>query len=196
MSNSLFVNPNTIRRGLQNHNHAVFKKLFEDFYGELVQYAHSYLYDTGSSEDVVQEIFVQLWERPDGIQIRSSTKSYLYSMVRNRCLNILKSVKITDVSRVLESRTTLHDSTMEHSLNLSPEEARDKAHQEVLQMVDALPAKMRDVVKLRFINDCRYSEIAEELGISVNTVKTHLKRAKIKFSKITLSIVTFLHFLG
>jgi RNA polymerase sigma-70 factor (ECF subfamily) len=183
------VDPNTILREIQNRNHFVFKKLFEDFYGELVQYAHGYLFDNGSSEDVVQEVFVRLWERSDGIQIKSTLKAYLYAMVRNRCLNHLKSVKITDTARILEFRTTFADTGQNFDASIN--EDRDKAGREVLQMVDALPAKMKAVVKLRFISNYRYTEIADELGISVNTVKTQLKRAKIKFGQLTMSILAF-----
>lgn len=182
------MDPNTVIRQIQNRNHFVFKKLFEDFYKELVRYAHGYLYDTSSSEDVVQEVFVQLWERPNDIKIESSLKSYLYFMVRNRCLNVLRSVKITDSASILELRTTIADTEPDFSSSLTDD--RDKACQEVLRIVDALPAKMRDVVKLRFISNYRYSEIAEELGISVNTVKTQLKRAKMKFGELTLCIIT------
>ena len=187
------MNPNIVLDRIKNRDHLVFKKLFEDFYGQLVHYAHGYLFDTGSSEDVVQEVFVQLWENTEGIEIKSTLKAYLYAMVRNRCLNVLKSVKITDTAKVLEFRTT-HIHLREDIHPIINEEQDNKYHQ-ALQTIDELPLKMRAVVKLRFINNYRYAEIADELGISINTVKTHLKRAKLKFSELTLVVITFLFIL-
>lgn len=187
------VDPNAVLREIQKRNHFVFKKLFEDLYEELVKYANGYLFDTSSSKDVVQEVFVKLWEKSDRIEIRTTLKAYLYAMVRNRCLNVLKAIKITDAANIFELQATIIDT--EYSFGPAGNEDRDKVHKEALKMVDALPTKMQKIVKLRFINNYRYSEIADEMGISVNTVKTQLTRAKAKFGKPTIFIIALLSLL-
>lgn len=187
------MNPNATLREIRNRNHFVFKKLFEDLYGELVIYADDYLFDRDSSEDVVQEVFIQIWEKPHKIEIKTTLKTYLYAMVRNRCLNILKSINITDTANFIELRTFFD---LEYDFDPLSNDDKMIRYDRVLKIVESLPSKMRAVVKLRFVNQYRYAQIAEELGVSVNTVKTQLKRAKIKFGQLTISIGLALFFFG
>lgn len=179
-------------REIQNKNHFVFKRLFEDLYGDLVNYANEYLFHAGSSEDVVQEVFIYLWENSNQISIKKNLKGYLYAMVRNRCLNILKSVKVTDSSNVLEMQAVFDT---DYNPDYFSDEDRDLEYAQVLKVLENLPSKMRMIVKLRFMHDYKYSEIADELGVSVNTIKTQLKRAKVKFGELIVSIATLLSML-
>ena len=187
------MEPDRILQEIQNRNHFVFKKVFQDFYEELVKYAHGYLFDLDSSEDVVQEVFVCLWEKSNQIEIKTSLKAYLYAMVRNRCLNHLKSIKITDNSNAFEFQ--LISNNVEETFYPFPEEELKPDNYEVLRILDSLPDKMRTIVRLRFVDNYRYAEIAEEMGVSVNTVKTQLKRAKIKFGKLIVVAITLLSIL-
>jgi len=181
------LNSKVIFREIQHKNHFVFKRLFEDFYPELVVYANEYLFDVGFSEDIVQEIFVQLWEKSNTIHIRTSLRAYMYTMVRNRCLNFLKTVRITDTSKILETQAVF-------DIDNNPQGFREDdnriLYEEVLKTIEKLPRKMRTIVKLRFMDNYRYKEIADELGVSVNTVKTQLKRAKIKFGELIVSLAS------
>jgi len=175
-----------IFREIQHKNHFVFKRLFEDFYPELVVYANEYLFDVGFSEDIVQEIFVQLWEKSNTIHIRTSLRAYMYTMVRNRCLNFLKTVRITDTSKILETQAVFD---IDNPQGFREDDNRI-LYEEVLKTIEKLPRKMRTIVKLRFMDNYRYKEIADELGVSVNTVKTQLKRAKIKFGELIVSLAS------
>ncbi len=167
--------------GLKNRDEGLFKELFEKLYPELVVYANQYLFDSQYSEDIVQEVFVWLWEKADKMDIKTNLKSYLYAMVRNRCLNALKSIKITDSSKTLESHATF---VTDHSTDWYPDDEKQELYEQVLKVIDNFPDKMRTIVKLRFLNNYRCNEIADELGVSVNTVKTQLKRAKLKFGEL------------
>lgn len=163
----------------------MFKRLFESLYQELVTYANEYLFDKSSSEDVVQEVFVQLWEKSNIIDLKTNLKAYLYAMVRNRCLNTLKAIKITDTAKILETRVSFETS---YSPDFFPEEEKQARHEQVRHVIEKLPAKMRTIVILRFLNNYAYKEIAKELGVSTNTVKTQLKRAKVKFGELIIYI--------
>ncbi len=187
------LDPNATLREIRNRNHFVFQRLFEDHYGDLVKYANEYLFDKDSSEDVVQEVFIQIWEKSYKIRIKTTLKAYLYTMVRNRCLNILKSIKITDTANFIELRTIFDSEYDFYPLSNDDKTIR---YDLALKIVEALPSKMRTIVKLRFVNQYRYAQIADELGVSVNTVKTQLKRAKIKFGELTVAIVAILSFFG
>ncbi|WP_209405008.1 RNA polymerase sigma factor [Pseudozobellia sp. WGM2] len=174
---------------IRNGNHLAFKELFDATYTELVIYAHSYLYEKSSSEDIVQEVFVRLWERSHKITIDINLKSYLFAMVRNACLNHLKKFNISDQSKVLEIPAVAE---VGMDMELAGEDHKQLLYNQVLKVIDELPTKMKAVVELRFQSDYAYQEIADELNISVNTVKTQLRRAKAKFSELILTMLLFL----
>ena len=174
---------------IQKQNKFVFKKLYESLYEDLVFFANGYLFDISASEDIVQETFIQLWEKAETITIKISLKAYLYSMVRNRCLNYLKTIKITDSFNILDFQAIIES---DYDLDDYTNEDKEIIYSQILKIIETLPAKMQTIVKLRFMNNYKYSEIAEEMNVSVNTVKTQLKRAKIKISSLITSILILL----
>ncbi|WP_346880806.1 RNA polymerase sigma-70 factor [uncultured Algibacter sp.] len=177
---------NLILNEISKKNENVFKTFFDKNYNSLVIYANGFLFDKNASEDIVQDVFVYLWENANTIQIQSSLKGYIFTMVKNRCFNYLKSIKITDNFELLELNINL---ITEHVFDSTSEENKKIVYHQILKIVEQLPERMQQVVKLRFISNYKYSEIAKELDISVNTVKTQLKRAK---SKITDMVTVLL----
>lgn len=173
---------------LRKRNQFVFKKLFEDNYEGLVNHAHRYLYDIKSCEDIVQDAFIHLWEKADEINVKSNLTGYLYTMVKNKCLNRLNSIKITDNENVIETYAMFED---ENVLDFVVEEEKRNMQVRISRALDELPKKMRLIVKLRFVNNYKYSQISDELGISINTVKTQLKRAKKKFQGLSTMLWCF-----
>lgn len=163
----------------------MFKRLFEGLYPELVTHANGYLFDKASSEDVVQDVFICLWEKSNKLDVKTNLKAYLYAMVRNRCLNRLKALKITDDSKILEAQATF---LTNHNPDWFPDDDSGIRYQNALNIIEKLPKKMRVIVELRYVGNYRYKEIANELCVSINTVKTQLKRAKAKFYELTVSL--------
>lgn len=192
LDKSITLEPKVILREIQNKNHFVFKRVFEELYPELVIYANGYLFDKASSEDVIQEVFVYLWEKSNKINLRTSLRAYLYSMARNRCLNVLKAIHITDRSEILEEQVT---PDRDYNPDGFPDEENKIRHEQVLTVIENLPLKMRTIVELRFKENYRYKEIAEELNVSINTVKTQLKRAKVKLGELTVLLQLLLSIL-
>ncbi|PIA81065.1 hypothetical protein BFR04_15285 [Gaetbulibacter sp. 4G1] len=180
---------NLILEEIRKQNRRVFKNFFDKHYKELVVYANGYLFDLDSSEDIVQEVFIYIWENADKIKIKSSLKGYLLAMVRNRCFNFLKSIKITDDYEFLEFNINL---ITEHVFDSVTDEDKKIVYHQILKIVDTLPDKMQQIVKLKFLHNYKYSEIAEELGVSINTVKTQLKRAKLRITELVTSILILL----
>lgn len=180
---------NLILDEIRKKNEKVFKTFFDKHYKELVVYANGYLFDKDSSEDIVQEIFIYIWENAYKLNIETSLKSYLYAMVRNKCLNYLKSIKLTDSFELLDFNINL---ITEHVFNSTTEEDKKIVYHQILKIIDTLPEKMQQVVKLKFLHNYKYSEIASELDVSVNTVKTQLKRAKLKITESITIIVILL----
>ena len=180
---------NIVLEELKNKNETVYKNVFERYYKELVVYAHNFLYDQLASEDVVQEVFIVLWENAKVLDIKTSLKAYLYAMVRNRCLNYLKSLKITNDLNIIDLNSML---VLDEELDLISEEEKNILYQQIIKIIDTLPESMQKVFKLKFIENYSYNEIAADLDISVNTVKTQLQRAKLKISQSLVVIIALI----
>lgn len=183
------MNTNRTLVELQNKNHKVFKKVFTNYYEELVIYANSFLFDKSASEDIVQEVYIYIWENTHKINIKTSIKAYIYAMVRNQCLNYLKTLKITDDLNFIELNASL---IIEQDLDFFSTEDKRIVYNQIVLIVDSLPDRMQQIFKLKFLENYKYAEIAEELDISINTVKTQLKRAKFKISQSLISLLILL----
>ncbi|WP_163409843.1 RNA polymerase sigma factor [Flavobacterium ajazii] len=174
---------------LQKQNKTVYKNVFNHFYKGLVLYANNFLFDQQASEDVVQEVFIALWENAKDIEIKTSLKAYLFAMVRNRCINYLKAVKVTDDLNLIDLNSML---ILDEDLDLISDEEKNILYNQILKIIATFPESMQQVFKLKFIENYSYNEIADELGISVNTVKTQLQRAKTKIGQSLVVILALL----
>lgn len=110
-------------------------------------------------------------------------------MVRNRCLNYLKSIKVNDSLHLLDFNNILDTSFDLDSLSSSDKQI---LHRQLQLVIEQLPKKMQQIVEMRFVNNYKYGEIAAELGVSVNTVKTQLQRAKLKISAALTQLILLL----
>ena len=79
---------------LQLGNESAFEMIFRTYYQPLCRYAYSFLQDKEEAEEVVQSSFITVWDKRNSLTIETSVKSYLYRMVRNSCLNVIKHEKI------------------------------------------------------------------------------------------------------
>ncbi|MGK6352576.1 RNA polymerase sigma-70 factor [Parapedobacter sp. DT-150] len=148
------------------------KVLFERYYTRLCDFARRFLGDVDAVEDVVQDVFVAYIERSASTSNRpESIRSYLYQSVKNACLNRLRSNKVAEryesnhESPVIEERHAL--TAMIHA------EVIGEIHQALRQ----LPEGCRMVIRLGFFEGLNNPQIAHELNISVNTVKSQKQRA-------------------
>lgn len=150
----------------------VFEMSFRTYYQPLCSYAYTYLQDREEAEEIVQNTFMSLWEKRETMNIRTALKPYLYAMVRNACLNVLKHRKVRQVHAVetLNTGTETHDSINEeiHSAELQ---------KQIQKAISKLPEQCRLVFKLSRFEELKYAEIAEQLGISVKTVENHMGKA-------------------
>lgn len=143
--------------------------IFRRYYRPLCLYALHYLHRTENVEDVVQECLTECLERSEKGHLISDAKSYLYRMVRNRCFLILKKESMIDRNRLIsEFEETLPDIEYEE---LSFMEAR------MWTAIDSLPERRRETFLLCKRDGLKYEEIADRLGISVNTVKNQVSKA-------------------
>jgi RNA polymerase sigma-70 factor (ECF subfamily) len=161
------LNWNKIRSG----DKQAFRLLFDEYYSPLCLYANSIVGDLGLSQDLVSDCFVRIWERKETIDIKSSLKNYLLLAVRNNIYSYLRSP---------ESRKSNIGSMIERLENTPVEEydlEKEETLQQVYDLIDELPEQRKKILELACFKRKTYKEIAEILGISVNTVNTQMSRA-------------------
>jgi RNA polymerase sigma-70 factor (ECF subfamily) len=161
---------NTHIKKLSLGDETSFKIIFDDFYPRLTGLANKYVRDMYVAEDIVSEVFRKVWEKRAFISEVGSFDSFLYTAVRNEALNHLRN----------HSRRQVHHEMMfEESKDQFFNEAviEEEVHFKLYQAINSLPEKGKKIFELSIINGWKEKEIAEELNISVYTVKTHKKRA-------------------
>lgn len=157
---------------LQSGDINVFEMIFRTYYQPLCNYAFTFVRDKDEAEEIVQGAFLSIWEKRGSIEIRSSLKSYLYTMVRNTCLNTIKHKKIRQ-KHVDDQLTLVEESYESASESLMADELRER----IQTAMEKLPEQCRLVFKLSRFEDLKYSEIAGQLDISVKTVENHMGKA-------------------
>jgi RNA polymerase sigma-70 factor (ECF subfamily) len=172
----VLVNSSTAHINLQE-----FEQTFRSHYGELCGFANKYLDDLEVAEETVQSVFVKFWENRERISISGSLKSYLYSSVKNNCLNQIKHMKIRDDYKEHNKRE-LEQSAYDGVDDLEASELEAKIH----QSISALPEKRKKIFILSRYEGLKYKEIAEKLNISVKTVE-HQMGSAIKQLKTDLA---------
>ncbi|MBE6228749.1 MAG: RNA polymerase sigma-70 factor [Bacteroidales bacterium] len=145
------------------------ESLFHYNYRPLCLYALHYLGNADSAEDVVQESFAALWEKlQEGVAI-SNRKAYLYMMVRNRCLDQLRRKGIpTESLKPYDTYGIIEDDDAQE---------RSQTEARLWTAIDSLPEKCRQIFLMSKRDGLKYMEIADELGISENTVRNQISKA-------------------
>jgi RNA polymerase sigma-70 factor (ECF subfamily) len=149
---------------------AGYEKLFKQYYGSLCIYARNIIKDSDSAEDIVHEVFIKLWEKRNEINPEQSIKSYLFTAVHNRCLNYIRdNKKFTERDEYFENSDLISEET--ESVEQSELEAK------VFNAMNKLPEKCREVFHMCKIDELKYAEVAEKLGISIKTVENQMGKA-------------------
>ena len=162
---------------IQSGDEEAFSFLFNKYYEPLYQFCGMFVKDSQMAEIIVQDVFVRLWTNKENCKIQTSVKAYLYTSVKNHSLNYLKQAKKT-IS--LFTELDYHD---EAANSPEIEFMENEMYAEVHKAIDKLPKQCRQVYLMKRYDELKYSEIAEILSISVNTVKTQMKRAIKSLSK-------------
>jgi len=158
-----------------------FEDLFRSQYSDLCAVANKYLQDLDAAEEVVQSVFVKFWEGRESLQIKQSIKGYLFTAVKNNCLNQIKHLKIKEEYKAHNQREiALEESQFDGELEGS--ELADK----IQESIDKLPDARKQIFILSRYEGLKYKEIAEKLNISIKTVENQMGSA-LKFMKSQLS---------
>lgn len=170
----------------RNNNLEAFELFFKTNQPQMVAYANKFLDDWETSRDIVQEIFLNLWENKNTIEITSSLRSYLFTAVRNQCVNNIKHKiiiqKHTDntLARFRELELNYYQSDETHHKLFESEIGK-----KIEESVNNLPDQCRITFELSRYQGLKSHEIAKKMDVSVRTVETQIYRA-LKVLKETL----------
>lgn len=156
----------------------IYKTLFRKYYPSLIFYATRLLGDE-EAEDVVQDVFVELWRRKDSIEMGEQIQAFLYRAVYTRALNVLKHRNIQDSYRAtMEEINQKRAEFYQPDNNEVIQRIEDRELQkEIRNAINELPDKCKQVFKLSYLQDMKNKEIADVLGISLRTVEAHMYKA-------------------
>lgn len=155
-------------RELKQEKPEAFRLLYKIYFSGLFHFANSILSNESVAKDIVQELFVTVWDKRKNLNEKSAIDSYLYVAVRNSCYTYLKrKVHHLDIE-------TLKTCSIPAEM---PPEIEDPEDRLLWSAVESLPLQCKLVFKLIVIEEYSYKEVAAKLDISVNTVKTQMSRA-------------------
>lgn len=171
--------------------------LFKKHYKFLVLVAFQLTKDEGASEDLVQDFFINFWNRRNEVVIQTSFQSFATRAVKNLSLTHIKKQPL---SVELNEQTPLENFQTDY---LEEEEAiqlKESTDEKVLSLVNLLPEERKKVFLQYVVDGLSYADIARVNNISINTVKTQMKRAyaflKAKASEDPLSVIFIAILLG
>lgn len=171
---------------ISRENKSWIKQLFEQYYVSMVLFAQSYISDREIAKDIVQDIFLILTKSQERFNTIDNLKTYLYSSVKNRCLKQLRHQNVKD--RYQHYVLTNEKDEENYFERILDEEVFSLLYQAIRE----LPSQCKNVFLLTLEGKSN-PEIAEILGIGIETVKSHKKNGKkILYLKLKDSIASFL----
>lgn len=153
---------------IKNGDRNAYKTIFDAYYKRLYVFALKYVEDSYMAEEIVENVLFILWQKRHKMGDIDNLKSYLYAMVRNTSLDYLKNQK----------KFERYDKEKHDSIHFMEQFIIEEETYAILfQALESLPSKCRKVFELSCIEGVKYADIAEDLQISLNTVKSQRARA-------------------
>lgn len=159
-----------------------FERVFKLYYKSLHLQAFLLLKDEDEAEDQVQQLFLDMWHNQMYRKVQQSIKAYLHAALRNRCLNHLNKTNIQSRLRSEYAGYEHREQTCENSFE---GEGEPTSRPSPLTVLEELPMQRCKAFSLVHLEDKKYQEAAQEMGISVNSLKTHVKLA-VRFLRMRL----------
>jgi len=165
---------------IQKNDEYAFEELYKAAFKPLLYYACEIIGQQQLAEEVVQDVFLKIWKKRSLLSVRGSVKAYLFQSVHNHSLNTIRkqNTKAESVNQ-LRSEETWRFISDNYYLNEDFIERifSDETQKIITRIVDKLPEKCRKVFLLSRVESMDNRTIASRLGLSENTVKTHIYRA-------------------
>lgn len=162
------LNDTLLSQKIQKGSEQAFSLIYERYHVQMYFIAKKYVKDSGLAEDAVQDIFVKLWQKRESLDKSKSLKGFLFTMLRNHVLNMIRDRKqeIVAISSVEEKKLP--------NSNVTEDDILYDEYQDVVEKgLNELSERKRKVFELRTSRGFTNSEVAKFLNIDISTVKTH-----------------------
>lgn len=174
MSNS-FLYPenedNALFLLIRERDKQAFTVVYQKYHAYLYALALRYLKNTEMAQDAVQHVFVKLWENTAKMEIEINLKNYLYTMTKNYIINQIRDRKEVVSLNYVHAQTEISDSDWFETVD-------EMELSDVLREgIDKLPPQKREVCKMKIEGEVSNQDIAENMGVSVHTVKSHYQES-------------------
>ncbi|NLR81549.1 RNA polymerase sigma factor [Chitinophaga eiseniae] len=154
---------------LKEGDATAYDDLFMKYHKLLCLNAYWFLRNDAEANDLVQTFFLDIWDKKLYLHFEGDIKGYLHQAVKNRCLTYLKKQKAEREQQV--AFTQLQDATCTGHAENSPD-----YYKQALTAINEMAIQKRSAIQMVYMEGKRYQEAADEMGISINSFKTHLKR--------------------
>jgi RNA polymerase sigma-70 factor, ECF subfamily len=156
-------------RGISSGREEAMAELYDGYSSIVYSVALRVLGDTGRAEDVMQEVFMQLWRNPAAFDTnRGSLAAWLAVIARNRAIDALRKRR---------PESNIEDVVVAADIDLESEAARKIAVEKVRGVLAGMPAEQRRAIELAFFEGLTHTEVAAKLGEPLGTVKTRIRSA-------------------
>ncbi len=156
---------------IKNGDEGAYQELYCLFKDPAIRFCNSIIKDVEESENLIQEVFIKIWEKRDGINPELNFNSYLFTIIRNRVYDYLKEVKKNEFVKERYWQNIMEYQTPEPDL-------KEERIFKIKKAISVLTEKRRKIIQLNFEEGKSYEEIAFLMNISKNTVKNQLVKAK------------------
>jgi RNA polymerase sigma-70 factor (ECF subfamily) len=173
----------------------VFESIYNAYFPILYNYVVQIVKDRTEAEDIVSDVFLKLWEEKDTITFQTSVKSYLFKSAYNHSINVLKHKKIQgQYEDYFQHLNLLAEAGADYPLSQLIEK---ELTERLAKAIEKLPRQCRLIFNMSRTDGLTHEEIAQELGVSINTVHMQIRRALKKLRvelKDVLPLLLFLLF--
>ncbi len=139
---------------------------------KLLRFAAHFLKNKDEAKDVVQDVFLKLWQKKDGLAEIENIEAFAMRMTRNRCLDVIRANKVVAIDT--ETDRKLREETVDIHSKIELSESADQ----IKTLISKLPGLQRTVMHLRDIEQLSFDEIAEATNMNVNAIRVNLSRAR------------------
>lgn len=166
-------------RMFKQRNTEAFHTIYDMYYSRILVYCTGYVNDKYIAQEMTQDTFVKLWEKSDLLPDDTMFQPLLYRIARNNCLNYLKHLKVTEKYQKLQ---VYRKSEVELNIYALADESAQlvisvELETKILKIIGSLPPACKKVFELSRMEEKKYSEIADNLGIAVKTVENQIQKA-------------------
>lgn len=177
----------TLIEGLRKGNEASYKHLYTLYYSELRAYLSTISGSVEVSKELSQQVFIKIWNKRESLSINSSLKKYIFKIGYNLFIDLQRKDK-----KDLQLLERLKQDAIHEIVDFTNDELDMKINL-VLSEINKLPEKCKNVFLLAKKDGLKYSEIAEELNISIKTVERHMTKALRRLRKGLKIIILLFH---